>query len=61
MAFTTNSIMTAVSILFCVLLRYCLKRNNAQLDREEADAALEKDIGEDKTTGGFIKKPRYVL
>jgi len=61
MAFTTNSIMTAVSILFCVLLRYCLKRNNAQLDREEADAALEKDIGEDRTTGGFIKKPRYVL
>ncbi|BGP38805.1 hypothetical protein JCM10449v2_002742 [Rhodotorula kratochvilovae] len=61
MAFITNSIMTAVSILFCLLLRWCLKRNNAQLDREETEAALEKDIGEDKTTGGFIRKPRYVL
>ncbi|TNY24582.1 hypothetical protein DMC30DRAFT_413189 [Rhodotorula diobovata] len=52
-AFATNSAMTAVSILFCTLLRLCLKRNNAQLDREEAEASIVKDVGEDETTDGF--------
>ncbi len=57
-AFVTNSVMTAASILFAVILRWCLARNNAQMDMDEATATAgmaEKDLGT------FKKKPRYVL
>ncbi len=59
-AFVTNSIMTAVSILGCFILRWCLARNNAQMDREEAqmlEGSSEKDIA----LAGGQKKIRYVL
>ncbi|KAM0747982.1 putative nicotinamide mononucleotide permease [Meredithblackwellia eburnea MCA 4105] len=56
-AFVTNSVMTAGSIAFCLILRYCLKRNNDQMDREDAmdaEAASEKGVSS-------TKRIRYVL
>lgn len=61
-AFVTNSVMAAASIAFCFVLRFCLKRSNMQMDKEEADteaSSLEKTDGQ--TEGAFVKKIRYVL
>ena len=61
-AFVTNSAMTAASILFAVILRWCLARNNAQMEMEEATApagVAVADVGAEK--GAFKKKTRYVL
>ncbi|KAI5478410.1 putative nicotinamide mononucleotide permease [Pseudohyphozyma bogoriensis] len=63
-AFVTNSIMTAISILFCFVLRYCLARNNAQMDREEAadHEAYASASSETKSDAGpLVKKVRYIL
>lgn len=54
--------MAAASIAFCFVLRFCLKRSNMQMDKEEADteaSSLEKTDGQ--TEGAFVKKIRYVL
>ncbi|GAA5898681.1 hypothetical protein JCM6882_000895 [Rhodosporidiobolus microsporus] len=62
MAFITNSIMAAVSILFCFVLRWCLARANARMDRDEQIASGEasEDV-EKKSVAPFAKQPRYVL
>ncbi|ORY54884.1 putative nicotinamide mononucleotide permease [Leucosporidium creatinivorum] len=62
-AFITNSVMTAASIAFCLILRYCLKRNNEQMDRQEQED-LETASRLDKDSAGapaVQKQIRYVL
>jgi MFS family permease len=59
-AFMTNSIMTVVSILGCFILRWCLTRNNRQMERQEAqilEGLPEKGIA----VADGQKKIRYVL
>lgn len=62
-AFITNSVMTAVSITFCFILRYFLKRANTQMDREEAEYDDEKEANSDGVSriAPVTKKIRYVL
>jgi hypothetical protein len=62
-AFVTNSIMTCVSITFCLILRYCLKRNNQQMDRQEQeDLETASRLDKDSTGAPAVQKQiRYVL
>ncbi|EAL19325.1 hypothetical protein CNBH0190 [Cryptococcus deneoformans B-3501A] len=52
-AFATNSVMAAVAILFCFVLRFFLKRGNAKMDREDAEAEARGEASEERV--------RYVL
>lgn len=47
MAFSLNAAFTALAIVVSVILRMCLKRENAQMDKAEAE--------------GGEKKIRYIL
>ncbi|GAA6004505.1 hypothetical protein JCM10207_000757 [Rhodosporidiobolus poonsookiae] len=58
-AFITNSVMTAASILFCFILRWCLARDNAKMDREEE--TLSTEDAEKNGGAPLIRKPRYIL
>lgn len=66
-AFVTNSIMVAISITFCAILRFCLARNNRQMDMMEAADAERSDNKETESTseGATAATPqkqiRYVL
>ena len=55
--------MTFLSVSFCFILRYCLKRNNEQMDREDAED-VEMTSREDKSGVAVPNGPkriRYVL
>ncbi|KWU45903.1 putative nicotinamide mononucleotide permease [Rhodotorula sp. JG-1b] len=64
-AFITNTVMTAVSITACFILRYCLKRNNAQMDRQEVEDMETASRSDGDKETGIIPLPqkqiRYVL
>ncbi|GAA6039056.1 hypothetical protein JCM8097_000175 [Rhodosporidiobolus ruineniae] len=65
-AFVTNSIMAAISILFCFILRFCLARANRKMDKDEADAALASgdasgDFEKNEVGSAVVRKPRYIL
>ncbi|GAA5892665.1 hypothetical protein JCM6882_000551 [Rhodosporidiobolus microsporus] len=62
-AFVTNSIMTAVAIALCMGLRFLLMRDNARMDREEAEYDSKADEAGSEMASGrpFERKPRYVL
>lgn len=56
--------MTAIAILSCFILRWCLKRNNDQMDRQEAEDAEqmgEVAFDKDSTAPPVQKQVRYVL
>lgn len=64
-AFITNSVVVALAIVLCLVLRFFLARDNARMDREEADlyGDDEKDTGSDGVSriAPAQKQPRYVL
>lgn len=64
-AFITNTVMTAVSITACFILRYCLKRNNKQMDRQEVEDMETASRSDGDKETGIIPLPqkqiRYVL
>lgn len=55
--------MTCTSIAFCLILRYCLKRNNDQMDRkEQEDLETVSRLDKDSTGAPAVQKQiRYVL
>ncbi|GAA5860919.1 hypothetical protein JCM8547_003888 [Rhodosporidiobolus lusitaniae] len=62
-AFVTNSIMTAVAIALCMILRVLLARENARMDREEAELYEKADEAGSELASRvqYDRKPRYVL
>ncbi|GFZ46503.1 hypothetical protein JCM24511_04750 [Saitozyma sp. JCM 24511] len=53
-AFVTNTIMSAVAVLFCLILRWCLARENRKMEREEAE---QTEMAQE----GASARIRYVL
>jgi hypothetical protein len=53
--------MTALSIALCMSLRFLLARDNARMDREEAEYEKADDGSELASRIPFERKPRYVL
>ncbi|RSH95731.1 hypothetical protein EHS25_000823 [Saitozyma podzolica] len=53
-AFVTNTIMSAVAVLFCLILRWCLARENRKMEREEAEQT-------EMSQEGASMRIRYVL
>ena len=51
-AFATNSVMAAMAIAGCLVLRWCLARENRKMDVSEADREVEQN---------GVKNIRYVL
>lgn len=49
-AFATNTVMAAAAVLFCLLLRFCLARENKKMAEREA---MDRE--------GAEKRIRYVL
>jgi len=37
LAFSVNAVMAGIAVLGCLALRWCLKRENAKMDREEGE------------------------
>ncbi|GAA5849610.1 hypothetical protein JCM9279_007288 [Rhodotorula babjevae] len=64
-AFITNSVVAALAIALCLVLRFFLACDNARMDREEAELCSdnEKDIGNDLASriAPEQKQVRYVL
>ena len=64
-AFITNSVVAALAIALCLILRFFLARDNARMDREEAElyGDDEKDAGSDGVSrmAPAQKQIRYVL
>ncbi|GAA5903953.1 hypothetical protein JCM8208_001738 [Rhodotorula glutinis] len=64
-AFITNSVVTALAIALSLVLRFLLARDNARMDREEAEFCGddEKDVGSDGLSrmAPEQKQLRYVL
>ncbi|GAA5937202.1 hypothetical protein JCM3775_001578 [Rhodotorula graminis] len=64
-AFITNSVVAALAIALCLVLRFFLARDNARMDREEAElyGDDEKDAGSDGVSrmAPAQKQLRYVL
>ena len=50
-AFATNTVMAAAAVLFCLVLRFCLARENKKMDEREQ---LDQEGAENRTI-------RYVL
>jgi MFS family permease len=53
-AFVSNTIMSAVAVLFCLILRWCLARENRKMEREEAEQT-------EMSQEGASMRIRYVL
>jgi hypothetical protein len=54
MAFATNTAMAGLAVLFCLILRFFLVRENKKMDEREA-------MGLDEEAGEQIQRIRYVL
>lgn len=54
MAFATNTAMAGLAIVFCLILRYCLIKENEKMDYKEA-------MGENVQEEEQIQRIRYVL
>lgn len=54
-AFATNTVMAAIAVCTCVILRYCLLRENKAMDNKEREARNEEELGLAQ------KQIRYVL
>jgi hypothetical protein len=54
--------MTAAAIALCLTLRFLLARDNARMDREEAEHDKASEDGSELASRApFERKPRYVL
>jgi uncharacterized OsmC-like protein len=54
-AFATNTVMAAIAVCTCIVLRILLKKENAEMDRKEQAAETEEELAMAR------KQIRYVL
>lgn len=54
-AFTTNTIMAAIAVCVCLVLRFCLKRENRLMNEAEESAETEEELEQARS------RIRYVL
>jgi organic hydroperoxide reductase OsmC/OhrA len=54
LAFTTNTIMAAIAVCFCLVLRICLKRENKRMEDAQESAATEEELVEARSKIRFV-------
>ncbi|WVW85913.1 hypothetical protein I302_107951 [Kwoniella bestiolae CBS 10118] len=58
LAFTVNTVMAGVAVVFCLVLRWCLKRENIRMDRSDSAEGNDEERGAGPTPQARV---RYVL